>query len=281
MWPTRERMQEEIDKGLIVFGADEKTIPSVRRNLFEKDEQVMRSVIFSYAQKASQDFAKIFDGKKVFDNPKSYHDIRRLIEYLTEPGDIVVDFFAGSGTTAHATLLSNSESALQRKFICVQLPEPIDKDDGPSVAARSMNFTTIAELCRGRIKRAIEMLNKENEGTLSFEGKVERGFRAFRLTESNFKIWDGSEEPTPEALQEQLQLFADHVLPDRSEQDILYELMLKAGLSLTAAIEEKTVADQKVYSIAEGLALYLPSQPHHARVPSRHGRARARTSHLP
>ena len=88
-------MKEEIDQGNIVFGPDETTIPGVRRSLFEKDIQVMRSVTFSYAQKASQDFAKIFDGKKIFDNPKSYLDMERLVAYLSSPGDLVLDFFAG------------------------------------------------------------------------------------------------------------------------------------------------------------------------------------------
>ena len=85
VWPTYERMKEEIDKGNIIFGADETTIPGGRTTLFESDDQVMRSVIFSYAQKASQDFAKLFDGKKVFDNPKSYVDLERLVDYLSKP----------------------------------------------------------------------------------------------------------------------------------------------------------------------------------------------------
>ena len=83
----------------------------------------MRSVIFSYAQKASQDFAKLFDGKKVFDNPKSYVDLERLVDYLSNPGDIVLDFFAGSGTTAHGVMLTNRGTNTPRRFILVQLPE--------------------------------------------------------------------------------------------------------------------------------------------------------------
>jgi adenine-specific DNA-methyltransferase len=82
----------------------------------------MRSVVFRYAQKANQDIAQIFDGKKVFDNPKSYLDLERLIEYLSEPGDLVVDFFAGTGTTAHGVLLTNRKTTVQLRFICVQLP---------------------------------------------------------------------------------------------------------------------------------------------------------------
>ena len=131
VWPTYERMKEEIDKGNIVFGADETTIPGVRTTLFESDDQVMRSVIFSYAQKASQDFAKLFDGKKVFDNPKSYVDLERLVDYLSKPGELVLDFFAGSGTTGHAVMLANRSAKQLRRFITVQLPEqlnPTNKD---------------------------------------------------------------------------------------------------------------------------------------------------------
>jgi adenine-specific DNA-methyltransferase len=100
VWPTFERMKREIDAGNIVFGPDEVRVPAVRRDLFVKDDQVLRSVIFSYAQKASQEFANLFDGVPVFQNPKSYRDLHRLVTYLTDPSDLVLDFFAGSGTTA-------------------------------------------------------------------------------------------------------------------------------------------------------------------------------------
>ncbi len=87
------------------------------------------------------------------------------------------------------------------------------------------------------------------------------GFRKLKLTSSNFKIWDGTGERSAEELREQLGLFADHVLPERTEQDVLYELMLKAGLPVTAPVEEKQVAGQKVYSIADGLLAICLSNP--------------------
>jgi len=226
-------MKEEIEKGYIFFGPDEKTIPSVRRNLFEKDEQVLRSVIFSYAQKASQDFARIFDGIKVFDNPKSFLDLERLIEYLTEPGDLVLDFFSGTGTTAHGVLRLNKNSIIQRKFICIQLPEPINSDTDSGRNAQSLGFSTIADIGKERIRKVIQQIFNEQrvrlkkaEGTLPGMAEdlpvLDLGFKVFKLDRSNFKIWDGSRPDAPEEeLIRQLTLHIDHIDPHASQEDIL------------------------------------------------------------
>jgi adenine-specific DNA-methyltransferase len=120
VWPTYDRMKVGIAAEHVVFGPDETTIPGVRRNLFGKDEQVIRSVIFSYAQKATQDFARIFGGLKVFENPKSHIDMARLIKYLTEPGDIVLDFFACSGRRRTAFFWRIAPTKTPRQFIRVQ-----------------------------------------------------------------------------------------------------------------------------------------------------------------
>ena len=167
VWPTYERMKEEIAKGNIVFGPDETTIPGVRTTLFESDEQVMRSVIFSYAQKASQDFVKLFDGERVFENPKSYLDLERLVNYLSEPGDIVLDFFAGSGTTAHSVMLANRASESERRFILVQLPEPLDLNNKDQKTAAEYcsklgKPLTIAEITKERLRRAGKKIAEEN-----------------------------------------------------------------------------------------------------------------------
>jgi adenine-specific DNA-methyltransferase len=177
-------MKEEIDQGNIVFGPDETTIPGVRRNLFEKDVQVMRSVTFSYAQKASQDFAKIFDGNKIFDNPKSYLDMERLVGYLSSPGDLVLDFFAGTGTTAHGVLLANRGIAQVRRFICVQLPEPITADTDTGRNALAARCQTIADICKERVRRVINKLNDEDEGKLDLDGTkqlVERFVNSYEV----------------------------------------------------------------------------------------------------
>ena len=136
VFPTAKRFWQEYEKGRIVFGPDETTIPSIRTNLFDSRTQALRSVLFSYAQTATQEFQKIFDGKKVFDNPKHYDDIRKLVDYLSDEGDIILDFFAGSGTTAHAVMLANS----RREFILVQFPEAIS--DKKSTGKRAWELGT-------------------------------------------------------------------------------------------------------------------------------------------
>jgi adenine-specific DNA-methyltransferase len=257
VWPTYERVKEEIKKGNIVFGPDETTIPGVRRNLFEKDEQVMRSVTFSYAQKASQDFAEIFDGKKVFDNPKSYRDLERLVSYLTSPGDLIIDFFAGSGTTAHGVLLSNLGESQPRQFICVQLPEPVSGDTDTGRNAHDLGLLTIADICKERVRRVINKLNKEDAARLDFNGgaKQGRGFRVFKLAESNFQGWNTGRAADANALGEQLQMHIDHVLHDRTDADILFELLLKSGFPLAVPVEEMTLAGKTVFSIGGGIFL--------------------------
>ncbi len=257
VWPTFERMKVEIDKGRIVFGPDETTVPSVRRNLFDMDEQVMRSVTFSYAQKASQDFAKIFDGVRVFDNPKSYLDLEQLIRYLTEPGDIVLDFFAGSGTAAHGVLLANRGTHISRKFICVQLPEPITPSTVTGRNALSFGFHTVADICKERVRRVIKEICSEDASmapTLfnGAEPKPDRGFRTFKLAKSNFKPWDADGPRNAEELAHQLELHIDHILEGRTQEDILYEILLKSGFPLTVSAEELQLAGKRVYNVGEG-----------------------------
>ncbi|WP_108103994.1 site-specific DNA-methyltransferase [Geobacter sp. DSM 2909] len=251
VWPTYERMKEEIDKDNIIFGPDETTIPGVRMTLFEKDDQVMRSVTFSYAQKASQDFAKIFDGKKAFDNPKSYIDMERIIDYLSNPGDLVLDFFAGSGTTAHGVMLSNVRATTDRRFICVQLPEPLNPENKDQKVASDFCDSigkprNIAEITKERLRRAGKIIKEEYT---EYKGDV--GFRVFKLDASNIRAW----EPNRDNLEQTLLDHAEHIVAGRTEQDILYELLLKLGLDLTVPIEQKSIAGKTVHSIGAGALL--------------------------
>jgi len=213
-------------------------------------------VVFSYAQKVSQDFAQIFDGKKVFDNPKSYLDLERLIEYLSEPGDLVVDFFAGTGTTAHGVLLANRKTTVQRRFICVQLPESISTDTETGRNAVSMGCRTIADICKERLRRVIQKLEKENDGKLPLNGnhKPDLGFKVFKLAESNFKTWNAIVPPDDTAiLLQQLELHIDHIRNNRTAEDILYEILLKSGFPLTTPVEQHTLAGKTVFSVAGGV----------------------------
>jgi adenine-specific DNA-methyltransferase len=196
-----------------------------------------------------------------FQYPKPKELLKYLIQVGTHHSGVVLDFFAGSGTIGQAVLELNREQGGRRTFILVQLPEELEEsqelDDGRLLK-------TIADVCRERVRRVIGRITSQDDGKIDFEGDEppDCGCKVFRLAASNFKIWDGEGAPTDaDALAGQLRLFADHVMPDRGEQDILYELMLKAGLPLTAEIEEKDVAGQTAYSIADGLLLICLADP--------------------
>jgi adenine-specific DNA-methyltransferase len=251
VWPTYERMKQEIDAGNVVFGPDERRIPSIRRNLFEKDEQVLRSVIFSYAQKATQDFVALFDGQAVFSNPKSYRDLHRLISYLTDAGDLVLDFFAGSGTTGHGAMLASADAQPSRRFVLVQLPEPLDPEDKDQSAAadfcdRLGKPRHIAELTKERLRRAAKKIKDENP---LFVGDL--GFRVFRLDSSNIRTWEPDRDDLDGALVESL----EHLKPGRTEADVLYELLLKLGLDLCVPIEKRTLGGKDVHAVAGGVLM--------------------------
>jgi adenine-specific DNA-methyltransferase len=248
-------MKEEIEKGNIVFGLDETTIPSVRMNLFENTDQVMRSVTFSYAQKAAQDFAAIFGGKKIFDNPKSYLDLERLINYLSNPGDVVLDFFAGTATTAHGVLRSNAGLVETRRFICVQLPEAITDDTETGRNALSLGFQTIADIGRERIRRVIDKLKAEPDSATTTPSNI--GFKAFQLTPSNFKQWRGEWIDGPEALASQVELFIKSEKDGAAVENILYEILLKFGQPLTTPVERLEVAGTPICAINGRAMLFV------------------------
>lgn len=192
-------------------------------------------------------------GEKVFDNPKPIRLIKRMLKLITETDnqDIILDFFSGSCSSANAVLDLNREDAGNRRFIMVQLPEPTpDKSE-----AHKAGYKTIADIGKERIRRVIKKLKEDDEGKLAFgerEQPEDLGFRVYKLGASNFKIWQADDAPTDEdALADQLKLFADHVLEGRSEEAVLYELILKSGLPLTAKVEEKRAAGKKVYLVGE------------------------------
>ena len=247
-FPTLKRMQEEIDNGRVVFGADETTLPRIRRNLFDFDSQVMRSVHFSYAQTSTLEFNKIFDGKRIFENPKSISDIKELIRYIT-PKDkiaIILDFFAGSATTAHAVMKLNAEDSGHRKFIMVQLPEKTDEKS----EAYKAGYKNICEIGKERIRRAGRKI-KEEAG-LTAPADLDIGFRCLRLDESNMK----PVYYTPDEIgQQDLFSLVDNVKEDRTPEDLLFQVMLDLGVLLSSPIEVKEIAGKKVFNVADGFLL--------------------------
>ncbi len=215
-------------------------------------------------QEASDEVAKLFGQKQTFDNPKPVRLLCNLISVGDASGQgIVLDFFAGSGTTAHAVLDLNKQDSSKRRFILVQLPEPLDSaNKAQKTAADFCNSIgkpcTIVELTKERVRRVIKKLNDENADKLDLEGKQnqDQGFRVFKLAESNFKTWDANVPHEANTLQKQLELHVNHIREGRTSDDLFYEILLKSGFPLTTPVEAVTLAGKIVHSTAGG-ALFI------------------------
>ena len=193
---------------------------------------------------------KLFN-KKIFSFPKPINLVRDFVFAGTVEQDLILDFFAGSATTAHAVMQLNAEDGGNRKYICVQLPEPCDE----KTEAHKAGYQTIADIGRERIRRAAKKIaaEKDSQKDLPKDSqkrgeKLDLGFKAFSLTPSNFAVWEGDVDKIKN-LEKQLELHADHIDPSSSSEDILYELLLKSGFALTAPIETMQLAGKQVFSI--------------------------------
>ena len=187
-------------------------------------------------------------GDAVFDNPKSIVMIQRMLQlWGRSKNDLVLDFFAGSASTAHAVMQQNSEDGGSRKFIMVQLPEPCDE----ASEAYKAGFKTIADISRERIRRAGKKIKEEASSKLdlSGNGKIDVGFKAFKLTNSNFKVWDGNID-NDEAIVKQLELNVHNINDDRNDLDFVFEILLKSGFSLDTKIENIKNLGEHIYGIA-------------------------------
>lgn len=202
-----------------------------------------------YGKRAMQDLF----GESVLDFPKPPELLKRLIRLGSMPGDTILDFFAGSGTTAHASLELDAEGETPRHFVLVQLPEPTGRKDLP----------TIAEITRERVRRVVKKLDKEESGALTANPTTQRGrgFRAFRLDKSNFEAWDTTSSKDGAALEQQMQLHVQHIREKRTESDLLFEILLKSGFPLTTPVETLTLAGKKVYSVAGGALMLCLERP--------------------
>ncbi len=239
---TRPRFKTRFDL------ADGKTNPvSTWINLKSQDDNGDDSEVTSLHaglnQEATKELRDLF-GEQVLDYPKPTSLIKGLLAVTTRGDDIVLDFFAGSGTTAQAVLELNKQDGGRRKVVLVQLPEPTQRKDYP----------TIAEITKERVRRVIQKLNNNDQGSLAFNASTteDRGFRVYKLAESNFTTWDAQIAHEPKALEQQLEFHVDHIRDERTPDDILYELLLKSGFPLTTPVEKQTLAGKTVYSVASG-----------------------------
>lgn len=223
--------------GDIEWGEDETTQPHVKKRI-ETSVEYLRTLIYEDNRATTKMLADLFDGHKIFDNPKPVNVLARIFEFMTKDDDIVLDFFSGSASTAHAVMQLNAKDGGKRRFIMVQVPEETDKNS----EAYKCGYKTICEIGEERIRRAGEKV-KEETGE-----EIDCGFRVLKLSDSN--MMDVYYTPA-ELKQEELGLVMDNVKEGRTPEDLLFQVMLELGSTLDSDIKMKKVAGKTIYSVAE------------------------------
>ncbi len=266
---TKDTFQDYYDRGKIVFPGDYAflniTIPAYR--VFESEdkakaflkygtEDAMKTASTHLPKEVgmSEDGNKemvAFFGGKIFPFPKPTELIKYFLTIANDRNDsLVLDFFAGSGTTAQAVLELNEEDGGNRQFICVQMPERLEENS----EAYKAGYRTIADICRARIQKVIAQLETARAEKFNLEGEQQPlGFRSFRLAPSNFKQWRG--DVTGDDILKQLELHIHSEKEESEGEKMLYELLLKAGYPLTAKVESADIDGQAVYTVEDGTLL--------------------------
>ncbi|WP_203296433.1 site-specific DNA-methyltransferase [Luteirhabdus pelagi] len=217
--------------GRIWFDKDENTQPSSVLYLDVVDSLLLRSIL-SLKSDGGIEVEKLFDGKSYFSYPKPTSIIKMLVNSISpvEDGEIILDFFAGSATSAHSVLKSNSENNYNRKFICVQLAEKTDKNS----AAAKAGYKNLSDVAKERIKLSSQNIKEENP-----DYKGDLGFKVLKLSDSNFKQWRQLDVKDEKALEKQLDMFVDPVSENAVIENMVYELLLKSGKDLNSKINHK------------------------------------------
>ncbi|HWO95848.1 MAG TPA: site-specific DNA-methyltransferase [Bacillus sp. (in: firmicutes)] len=197
---------------------------------------------FGSNQEGSAELEEILNKKGLFDNPKPTRLLKSLIKLATKDNDLILDFFSGSGSTAHAVMQLNAEDDGNRKFIMIQLPEMTDEKSG----ANKAGYQNICEIGKDRIRRAGDKIAAETG-----KNDLDIGFKVFKLDSSNVKPWD----PDLENLEENLFDLQDNIKGNRTKEDLLFEILLKIGISLTTPIEEIEFNGRIIYNVAYGSVL--------------------------
>lgn len=246
---TKEKFKEYIEDNRIWFGKDGNNVPRIKRFLSEVKQSVTPMTIWKYSevghsQDAKQNLKKLFDGKSFFDYPKSVELIKRCIQLYSNESSIILDFFSGSATTAHAVMQLNAEDGGKRKFIMVQLPE---KTDEKSEAFKA-GYKNICEIGKERIRRAGEKI-KEEAGLNGQD--LDIGFRVLKLDSSNMKDIYYSADEYDQGMLENMQ---SNTKEDRTDLDLLFGCLVDWGLELDKPYTTKVINGHKVH-IYNGEAL--------------------------
>ena len=245
---SRKAFRERLEDNRIWFGPNGDNVPAMKRFLSELRKTgitpmtIWKHTEVDHSQGATQKLAKLFDGKKYFDYPKPVTLIERCLQLYSDKDSIILDFFSGSGTTAHAVMQLNAEDGGNRKFIMVQLPEETPEDS----EARKAGYKTIPEIAKERIRRAGKKIKEESPLTTA---DLDTGFRVFRLDEGNYE--DVKRSPK-EFKQDQLDLFLNNIKTDRNDLDLLFGCMLDWGVQLSLPMTQEVVDGKTIYTVNDG-----------------------------
>ncbi|RIX33333.1 site-specific DNA-methyltransferase [Corynebacterium falsenii] len=256
---AQDKLQEVITNNRIYWGKDGTGAPQLKRYLSEVQQGTVPTTWwdFNFAghnDESRKEIRALFDTTSVFDTPKPTKLIRRLLQVLTTGADdeIVLDFFAGSGTTADAVIRQNAEDNGRRKFIQVQLPEPLPEEATKVDWAPS----TIADVTRERIRRAGSKILREESAKLGSQADaLDVGFRAYKLVDTNFTKWKADSSLAEDDIVDLFTGMSDSASDDSQPDALLTEVLLKLGFSLSEKLETIDVDGLSVFSVADGLVL--------------------------
>lgn len=257
-WRNAKQKFEELDKdGRIWWGNDGNNMPRLKRFLSEVKQGRVPQTLWKHedvghTQEAKKELVSLVDfpnSDAVFDTPKPTRLIRRMLQLATSAAEpaLVMDFFAGSGSTLEAVMRQNAEDGGQRACITVQLPEPLDggSDELPNIAA----------IARTRVAKAIEAIRQDAD--LASNSTADPGFQSYVLALSSFKRWRGDFIENQQDLEEQIKLFVKGEKDGAAVEDMLYELLLRFGQELTTPVESLDIAGQRVFAIHERKMLFI------------------------
>jgi adenine-specific DNA-methyltransferase len=245
-WKNVENVfHQQVAEGRFWFGVDGKSVPRRKTYLSETEGYVpwtwWSNKDVGHSQQAKKEVNSLFGKAEVFSTPKPVAALKRMLQVATEPDAIILDFFAGSSTTAHAVLELNAEDGGNRQFIMIQLPESCD-ENSPAFKA---GYKTIAEISKERIRRAGKKIKEENATNAP---DLDIGFRVLKVDSSNM----ADVYYTPDAIEQgQLKVFTDNIKADRKPEDLLFQVLLDWGVDLSLPIRKETIQGKAVYFVNE------------------------------
>lgn len=237
-YSKKEDLEKDIQNNKIHFNGD--GVPCKKRYLKENETQLLETVFYKDRRGSSKRLRSLMQGD-FFGFPKDENIIKNLLSSFINIDDIILDFFSGSATTAHAVMQLNAEDGGNRKFIMVQLPEETDEKS----EANKAGYKNICEIGKERIRRAGKKIKEESKNKEGIE-KLDTGFRVLKLDSTNMK--DVYYSPTDYS-QDLFDSLTDNIKPDRTPQDLLFQVMLDLGVLLSSRIEENIIEGKKVFNV--------------------------------